>query len=458
MKQSNNKNHSLPIAKSMVIFLIPIILANIIQSAGQIVGIIVVGKFLGVDSLAAISAFFPLLLFLVSSAIGIGTGSAILVGQSYGAGNISRLKEVVGVTLAFTVLISVVVAILGSIFTENMLEWIGTPKNILMESASYSRIWFVTLPITFIFMVYTTFIRGVGDSKTPFYFLVINVVLNISLLPIFIFGWCNLLKIGLNGAAYAAVLSNLLTIVLFLVYLHRRNHVLKLDREILKHFYLKGEILKALLRLALPSSIGMIALSMSEIAVVTFVNAYGSNATAAYGIVNQIASYVQIPAMSISIAISVFVSQSIGSGETFKIKYITRFGITLNYLLGGVLIFLVYVFTIPILKLFLNNLDTIQIAQGLILISFWGYAIFGHTLVVSSTMRATGTVMWPTIFTITSIWLVEVPTAYFLTNFTSIGINGIWLSYPISFIVNFFAQTFYYLLFWKKKSLKALLN
>jgi len=451
-------NESMSYAKPMIAFLIPVIFASILQSLGQVFGIIVVGQTLGVNSLAAISAFFPLLFFLVSFVIGIGSGSSILVGQTYGGGDIKKMKEVVGVTLAFTMIISIAVALIGGLFTEDILKWMRTPENILIESAEYARILFVTLPITFLYMCYTTFMRGVGDSKTPFYFLLINIILNIALLPILIFGWLGLPEFGLNGAAYAAVFANFITFVILLVHLHKRNHVLKLDSIILKHLHLKGSVLKTLLKLAIPTSISMVSIALSEIAVISFVNDYGSNATAAYGIINQIASYVQIPAMSISIAISVYVAQAVGSGNISNIKHITKIAITLNYLLGGILILILYLIPSPILGIFLDNSDTINLAKDLIIISFWSYVILGHTQAISATMRATGTVFWPTIFTVTSILLIEIPAAYSLSHFTTLGINGIWLAYPIAFIVNFLAQSTFHQFFWKKKSLKTLIN
>ncbi|MED4205405.1 MATE family efflux transporter [Neobacillus mesonae] len=451
-------NETLLLVKPMIAFLVPVILASVLQSLGLVVGIIIVGKTLGVDSLAAISAFFPLLFFLVSFVIGIGSGSSILVGQTYGSGNIQKMKEVVGVTLVFTIIISIAVALIGGFFTADILKWMGTPENILNKSAEYARILFVTLPITFLYMCYTTFMRGVGDSKTPFYFLLINVILNVALLPILIFGWMGLPQFGLNGAAYAAVLANFITFVILLGFLHKRNHILKLDSDILRHLQLKGSVLKPLLKLAIPTSISMVSIALSEIAVITFVNNYGSNATAAYGIVNQIASYVQIPAMSISIAISVFVAHAVGSGNISNIKQIKKIAISLNYLVGGILILILYLLPKPILGIFLDNTETMNIAKTLILISFWSYVILGHTQAISATMRATGTVLWPTIFTIISILLIQVPAAYFLSQFTALGLNGVWLAYPIAFIVNFLAQSSYHQFFWKKKSLKALLS
>ncbi|MEH7356965.1 MATE family efflux transporter [Neobacillus drentensis] len=451
-------NETLSLVKPMIVFLIPIILASVLQSLGQVFGIIVVGQTLGVDSIAAISAFFPLLFFLISFIIGIGSGSSILVGQTYGGGDIQKMKEVVGVTLLFTFIISIAVALIGGFFTVDILKWMGTPENILIKSAEYARILFVTLPITFLYMCYTTFMRGVGDSKTPFYFLLISVILNIALLPILIFGWLGLPEFGLNGAAYATGLANFITFVILLGYLHKRNHILKLDSEILRHLHLKGSVLKPLLKLAIPTSISLVSIALSEIAVITFVNDYGSNATAAYGIANQIASYVQIPAMSISISISVFVAQAVGSGNFTKIKQVKKIAVSMNYLLGGILILILYLLPNHILVIFLDNTETINIAKSLILISFWSYVILGHTQAITATMRATGTVLWPTIFTIISILLIQVPAAYFLSHFTTLGLNGVWVAYPIAFIVNFLAQSSYHQFFWKKKSLKALLS
>ncbi|MGG1680273.1 MATE family efflux transporter [Neobacillus sp. NRS-1170] len=456
MKKSLNE--TIVLAKPMIAFLVPVIFASVFQSLGQVFGIIVIGQTLGVDSLAAISAFFPLFFFLLSFVIGIGSGSSILVGQTYGSGDIPKMKEVVGVTLVFTIIISIAVALIGGLFTEDILKWMGTPENILIQSAEYARILFVTLPITFLYMCYTTFMRGVGDSKTPFYFLLISIILNITLLPILIFGWLGLPAFGLNGAAYAAVLANFITFVILLIFLHKRNHVLKLDSIILNHLHMKGSVLKTLLKLSIPTSISMVSIALSEVAVISFVNDYGSNATAAYGIVNQIASYVQIPAMSISIAISVFVAQAVGSGNISNIKHLTKIAITMNYLLCGILILILYLIPTPILSIFLNNTETIHIAKSLIMFSFWSYVILGHTQTISATMRATGTVFWPTIFTITSILLIEIPAAYSLSHFTTLGINGIWLAYPIAFIVNFLAQSAYHQFFWKKKSKKILIN
>src|SRR5579875_2522394 len=265
--QKVNQFVNQPMWRTMIIFLIPLVLSNALQSVGQLVGSIVVGRWIGVNALAAISGFFPLFFLFVSFTIGIGAGSSILIGQAYGAQNEERLKAIIGTTLTFTFLMGVVLALLGGIFTWDVLRLIGTPANVIAVSVHYARILFWAMPALFLYFVYTTFMRGTGDSKTPFYVLIISTVLNLAFLPLFIFGWLGLPKLGVYGAAYASVFSTIITMVVMLVWLRKANHPLQFDASVWKHLGMDWGLLKLLLRLGIPSSINMILLSLSEIAV-----------------------------------------------------------------------------------------------------------------------------------------------------------------------------------------------
>ncbi|AIY75630.1 MATE family efflux transporter [Bacillus anthracis] len=452
------ESESKPIWKSMSMFLVPLLLSNVLQSVGQLFGMVVVGRWLGVNDLAAISAFFPLFFLLVSFVIGIGSGSSILIGQAFGAKNEDRLKAIVGTTLTFTFIIGVVLAIVGSIFAMDIMRLMGTPENIIEISVHYARILFISMPVLFLYFAYTTFMRGTGDSKTPFYFLIVSTALNMILLPILIFGWLGAPKLDVYGAAYASVISTVITFIVMLVYLKKKNHPLQLDSTVRKYLRMDGELLKLLLRLGIPASINMILVSLSEIAVIAFVNRYGSDATAAYGVVNQVASYVQMPAVSLGITVSIFAAQSIGANQFDRLQKVVKAGIIMNYVIGGVLISLIYLFSRDILSLFLTSQTTIEIAHSLVMITLWSYLIFGHAQIISATMRASGTVLWPTVIGVVSIWLVEVPVAYYLSYHTSLGIEGIWIGYPAAFIVSLLLQYAYYKLSWQKKRIKRLVS
>jgi putative MATE family efflux protein len=452
------ESESKPIWKSMSMFLVPLLLSNVLQSVGQLFGMVVVGRWLGVNDLAAISAFFPLFFLLVSFVIGIGSGSSILIGQAFGAKNEDRLKAIVGTTLTFTFIIGVVLAIVGSIFAMDIMRLMGTPENIIEISVHYARILFISMPILFLYFAYTTFMRGTGDSKTPFYFLIVSTALNMILLPILIFGWLGAPKLDVYGAAYASVISTVITFIVMLVYLKKKNHPLQLDSTVRKYLRMDWGLLKLLLRLGIPASINMILVSLSEIAVIAFVNRYGSDATAAYGVVNQVASYVQMPAVSLGITVSIFAAQSIGANQFDRLQKVVKAGIIMNYVIGGVLISLIYLFSRDILALFLTSQTTIEIAHSLVMITLWSYLIFGHAQIISATMRASGTVLWPTVIGVVSIWLVEVPVAYYLSYHTSLGIEGIWIGYPAAFIVSLILQYAYYKLSWQKKRITRLVS
>ncbi|WP_176538673.1 MATE family efflux transporter [Bacillus cereus] len=458
VESQNQQKEGKPIWKSMSMFLIPLLLSNVLQSVGQLFGMVVVGRWLGEQDLAAISAFFPLFFLLVSFVIGIGSGSSILIGQAFGARNEERLKAIVGTTLTFTFIIGVVLAVVGSIFAMDIMRFMGTPENIIDMSVHYARILFISMPVLFLYFAYTTFMRGTGDSKTPFYFLIVSTALNMILLPVLIFGWIGMPKLDVYGAAYASVISTIITFVAMLIYLKKKNHPLQLDETVRKYLRMDGELLKLLLRLGIPASINMILVSLSEIAVIAFVNRYGSDATAAYGVVNQVASYVQMPAVSLGITVSIFAAQSIGANQFDKLQKVVRAGILMNYIIGGILIAFIYLFSREILSLFLTNTNTIEIAHSLVMITLWSYLIFGHAQIISATMRASGTVLWPTVIGIVSIWLVEVPVAYYLSHHTNLGIKGIWIGYPAAFIVSLLLQYGYYKFSWKKKRITRLVS
>lgn len=445
-----------PVWREMIVFLIPMMLGTALQSFGQLASSIVLGQWIGVAALATVAAFFPLFFLLISFIIGLESGASILIGQAYGARNEERMKAVVGTTLAFTFTLAVALALTGDLFAWELLRLLGTPTDILPDSVAYARIMFTFLPVMFLYFGYTTFIRGTGDSTTPLYFLILSTALNLLFLPALVFGWGFLPELGLYGAAYATVASTSLALVGLMVYLDKVRHPLRFDRSVARYLRLDPELLKLLLRLGIPSSVNMILVSLSQIVVISLVNRFGSDATAAYGAVNQVASYVQMPTISLAMAVSIFGAQAIGAGRTDRLQSVVRSGVVLNYAIGGTLILLLYAFSQNVLGLFLTDEGTLQMAHSLLMISLWSYLIFGNAQVISAAMRSGGTVLWPTVFSVTSIWAVEVPIAYFLSTHTSLGIEGIWMGYPAAFATSLGLQYAYYRLIWKKQRITRL--
>ncbi len=445
---------SRPVWQTIAVFLIPLMLSNILQSASATANSIFIGRMIGVSALAAISSFFPLLFFMISFLIGLGSGSTILIGQAYGAGNMRRVKQVAGTALGLTIVLGVVVGIGGALGAHAILAAIGTPADIIATSEAYARILFLALPLLFAYLVYTTFLRGVGDSRTPFYFLIVTAVVTLTATPALIQGWLGLPKLGVNAAAVATILANAVSFAAFLWYLSWSNNPLKFDAEMARDLWLDLPTVWKIIRIGIPTGIGLVTVSLSEIAVISFVNRYGSHATAAYGAVNQIVSYVQFPAISTGIAASVFGAQTIGAGRFDRLGKIVRSAVALNYVIGGVLIAICYAFAWPLLGVFLTDESTLNIAHQLLMITLWSYLIFGNNIVLAGVMRSSGTVLWPTLLGIVSIWGVEVPVAWLLMQ--RLGLDGIWIAYPVAFFANLLFQSTYYFVFWKKRRIQAL--
>ncbi len=449
-KQNKGKiDFNKPLWKSMFFFFLPLMVSNILNSISSTISSIILGRMVGVTALAAISAFFPILFFLISFVIGVGAGSSVLIGQAFGAQEWEKVKVIVGTTLSSTFLIGLIVAIPGYLFTYDLLKLTGTPADVIDMSAGFARIIFVAIPFVFLFNVYTTFFRGSGDSNTPFYFLVVSTVLNILLTPALVIGWGFFPAMGVNGAALANVIAMLVAFAAFLIYLKIVNHPLQFDGETARNLRINWPILKLLVGIGIPTSIQMILVSLSAIAVISFINKFGSTATAAFGAVNQVISYVQMPAASLGITISIFGAQAIGAGYNKLLNKIIRTGILMNYLIVGVIVIVAYIFGRSLLSLFLTEAFALELAFSMLVITLWSYPILGNNNILAGIMRSSGTVFWPTLITVSSIWLVQVPVAYVLH--TRLGVQGVMFGFPAGFIAALIFLYLYYHIFWKGK-------
>jgi Na+-driven multidrug efflux pump len=198
----------------------------------------------------------------------------------------------------------------------------------------------------------------------------------------------------------------------------------------------------------------MIVMSLAEIVLLGLVNGFGSDATAAYGAVNQVVNYVQFPAMSIAITASILGAQAIGAGRPGRLGAITKTGLALNVVLTGGLIVVAYLFSRHLVSLFLTSQPVIEIAQTLLHIMLWSTVVFGFSSVLGGVMRSSGSVLVPTAISIFCIAVIELPAAWFLSR--HYGLNGVWMAYPVTFVAMLGLQAWYYLAVWRKKKIERL--
>lgn len=445
---------SRPLWRTMLVFLVPMMLSNVLQSLSQTFGNIYLGRLLGVDALAEASGVFPLFFLLFSFLIGIANGSTVLIGQAFGSGDHHRVKKIAGTVLGATFGLGIIVAFVGDFGSPWLLHELGTPSNIIGPSIAYARLIFFACPLFFPYIAYTTFLRGTGDAQTPFYFLIVSTVLQLIITPAFILGWFGLPKLGVLAAAVGGPFGQILAFGAFLYTLHRMKHPLKFDAETARDMLIDWKLLWSVLKIGVPTGLQVMMVALAEIALIRFVNAFGSHATAAYGAVNQVVAYVQFPAISIGITASIFGAQCIGARREDMLNSVIRSAVALNYLIGGVLILACYLLSWFVLGWFITDAHTLGIAHSLLMITLWSYLLFGNSAVLSGVMRSSGTVLWPTINGIFAIWAIEVPVAYILMR--HYGLEGIWVGYPVSYCVVLVLQFFYYERFWKRREHKLL--
>jgi len=198
----------------------------------------------------------------------------------------------------------------------------------------------------------------------------------------------------------------------------------------------------------------MIVISIAEIALLWMVNGFGSDATAAYGAVNQVVNYVQFPALSIAITASILGAQSIGAGRVHLLGPITRTGMKMNVVITGSLVLVGYLFSRHLIGAFVTSAPVLELAQSLLHITLWSSVVFGFSSVLSGVMRSSGAVLVPTAISVLCIALIEVPSAWLLSR--RFGIDGVWMSYPITFVSILVLQASYYRLAWRKKKIERL--
>ena len=437
-----------------LMFLGPMILSNILQGLSGTLNGVFIGQMLGTHALASVAGMFPIIFFFISLVIGLGAGASVLVGQAWGAREPGKVRAITGTALALGALIGLVAAVLGALFAREAMVALGTPADVLEDALRYARVMMLMMPVLLVFILFTQLLRGVSDTISPLLALLISTTTGLILTPAFIQGWLGLPRLGILSAAVASLLSTMAAMAFLAVRLRRLGHVMAPNRKLLAAFRLDRTILVSVFRIGLPTGVQMVVMSLSQLVILALVNQHGSQATAAYGAVTQVVNYVQFPALSIAITASILAAQAIGEGATERLGAILSTGLWLNVAITGSFVLLGYALSQTLLGLFLT--DPAVRAQGghLLHIMLWSLLVFGFQAMVSGIMRASGDVLVPTGITIFCILVVQMGVAWALNR--RIGLEGIWIGFPVAYLAMLALQTVYYRGVWRHRTIERL--
>lgn len=432
-----------PIGRNLLAFALPILGGNVAQSLNGSVNAVWVGRFLGEEALTATANANNIMFFLIGSVFGIGMAATILIAQAIGARDVPLARRVMGTSATFFMGVAVVIAALGWWLSRHLLDAMGTPAASLHLAEDYLQVIFLAMPALYAFAFLSAALRGAGDARTPFRFLLVAVLLDIVLNPLLIFGIGPFPQLGIAGSAWATLVSQATTLIALLVYLRHKRHVLWLGRADARLFKVDTAILRALVLKGVPMGLQMVLISLAMIAMMTMVNHHGTDTTAAYGAALQLWTYVQMPAMAVGAACSSMAAQNVGAHRWDRVAATARAGVAMNFLMTGALIVPLILLDRWTLALFLPaGSDALEVARHLNHISVWSFLFFGVTFVVSGVVRSTGAVIPPLLILALALWGIRVPFATLLQE--RMGVDAIWWSFPVSAVCSMVLALAYY--------------
>lgn len=425
-------------------FAAPMLIGTLFQQMFSVVDSIVVGKFIGKEALAAVGASFPIIFMMVALIIGIVMGTTVVISQYFGAKDFVKVKRAIDTMYVYSAVTGVIATVAGLLAAGPLLRLLGTPEEIMPQAVLYLRIYFSGIIIFFGYNGTSAVLRGLGDSRTPLYFLIIATVVNIILVLLFVavFKW------GIAGSAYATLLANGVAFALAIFWLNKTH---KLIRIAIRGLHFDKEILRHSIRIGLPTGIQQTFVAMGNLALMSIVNKFGTNVLAGYSVASRVDSLAMIPAMSFSQALSAFVGQNIGANRLDRI----RKGLISTMKMSGTVTIVTSVVIVLwghlLMSMFTNDRDVIRIGdQYLTTVSIF-YILFTVMFIYAGIMRGAGDTLIPMFFSLISLWLIRIPLAWFLSR--KIGPAGIWWAIPAGWAIGLSLSFIYYKTGrWKKKS------
>lgn len=408
----------------ILVFAVPLLIGNVVQQLYQVADAIIVGRWLGVDALAAVGATGALLFLLLGFAWGMTSGFAIPTAQAFGARDEAAVRRSVAAGTILTGIVSVILTIGAPLLAGPLLELLQTPPELLAEATTFAHVSFLGASTMMFFNYLSAIIRAIGDSRTPLVFLTIACVLNVALAALMVgpLGW------GVGGAALATVLSQAVSVLLCLEYVRRRVPALWVTRA---DFRVTGDDLREHLRLGLPMGFQASIIAIGTLTVQVALNRLGSEAVAAYTAASRVDGLAVALLMSLGLAVSMFVAQNHGGGRPDRIRRGVVQAVWMAIAGAVVLGVLLVAFGAPVVRVFVGDAadEVVDLAHLMLIINGVSYSALGVLFVLRGTLQGLGDAMIPTVTGVVEL-VMRVVAALVLGSF--LGFAGVAWSNPLA--------------------------
>jgi putative MATE family efflux protein len=331
-----------------------------------------------------------------------------------------------------------------------MIHILDTPAEAAPDAIVFMRAAFVGMPFVFISVLLQSSLRGVGDAMTSLYSTILNVVLCVVLNPMLILGFGPIPAMGIAGAASAGVIANIACLVFIVTRIYEKDLPIRLrgpEWQLLKPDMKHA---KPILMIGLPMGLSMIIMSASSLVMMGLINREGVDTVAAFGAVNQLWSYVQMPAFAVGSAVSAMAAQNIGAGRWDRIDRIMWAGVGANIAMTAVLVAIITFFAKPFLGLFLpHESAAVPIGIHIQWLVGWTFILMGISMVVTSVVRANGAVLMPLLILIIGSVIVRFAVGFL--GYPTYGSDAIWWSFGSASVASSMLAVIYYKSgYWKR--------
>lgn len=421
------------IPKTMILFALPTFAANALQSSYQFIDSLWVGNLLGADALGAVSLSSPIIFTILSFIIGMNSATLTVLSQAKGRQDEIGLKRSLNAFVVVLGLLTIALGFLGWYLSPAIVRMLGAPEALVAPAVVYLRINFIGIAFLFGYNFIGTVLRALGNSHTPLRIVLLAVVLNTVLDPIFI----AVFDLGIAGAAYATVISQGIAFVYGIVY-SLRNRTIPFSVPHLPD----RRYTRQVLQLGFPGGLQMVAVSSGLVVIMSIVASFGETVVAGFGAAQRIESIIMLPAMTLGSVVNTMAGQNIGAGKWDRVRtiaYSSTIGIiALSLLLGA----LCFVAAKPLVRLFVDDPETIRFGTTYLRSVAFFYTFLGINFVLNGVARSSGAMFQVLILNIISFWVLRFPlTALFASLF---GSDGIAYGIAASFVVSSFISAAYY--------------
>lgn len=371
------------IYKKIALFAIPLLLGNFFQLMYNTIDSIVVGNYVGKEALAAVGASTPIINLLIAFFQGLATGAGVVVSRYYGARKQEEESKAIHSFLLFSILFGIALSIVGYFVSPAILRMMNTPSDYYNDADGYLAIYFLGATFLIVYNAGTGILQAVGDSKNPLYFLIATSILNIFLDLLFVKGF----GMGVDGAAWATIISECISMLLVINLLMRTKNEYKVT---LKNLKIDFSILKQIVEIGVPAGLQGMIVSVSNVIVMAYINQFGSSGVAGFSCSNKIDNFMGLPVNSLMLAITTFVGQNLGARQYERVKQGVRAALVMSISIVVTLGVFVFLFSDSLMRIFTSDMDVIEDGTIILRIMCPCYIFLCFHQVYSGALRASG--------------------------------------------------------------------